>query len=82
MKNKSYWQTMSLHSDGAKEACKSWFGPLSEGMTPYKCEVLCDIETDAEKKIRAFMTDTAGARFKLERTRGRNYSVSIKPVAA
>lgn len=78
---KSYWQSVYLGNDGSKEACKSWFMPLCEGMTPYKAEILCDIATDREKKIRAFMTDAAGERFVFERTRGRNFSISMKPCA-
>jgi hypothetical protein len=60
---------------------KSWFQPLCEDMTPYKAEILCDKETDREKKIRAFMTDPHGKKFKFERTKGgRNFSVTMSPV--
>ena len=76
---KSYWQSVHVGDDRAREAVKSWFAPLCDGMTPFKAEILCDIETDREKKIRAFMTDAAGAKFVFVRTQGRKYSVSRKP---
>lgn len=80
MTRKSYWQAMSLSSDGDKQACKSWFSMLcDDDMTPYKAEVLCDIETDREKKLRVFMTDAAGKRFQFERTCGaKNFSMTKK----
>ena len=79
---KSYWQSAYVGSDDAKEAVKAWFQPLCGDMTPYKAEILCDIETDREKKIRAFMTDADGKKYKFERTRGRTYSISMKPIDA
>ena len=80
---KSYWQAVSLSSDGDKEAAKSWFVPLcDDDMTPYKAEILLDTETDREKKLRVLMTDPSGKRFQFERTRGpKNYSISKKPLA-
>lgn len=79
MPNKSYWQEAYIDSDRAKEDVKSWFAPMCEGMTPYKAEILCDIETDREKKIRAFMTDAEGKHYQFERTRGgRAFSISMK----
>ena len=78
---KSYWQSMAMESDHEKRAVKSWFGPLCEDMTPYKAEILCDIETDREKKIRAFMVDGSGAKFQFVRTLGRHYSISRKPLS-
>lgn len=81
MAAKSYWQKIYLGSDNAKAAVCSWLSPMSDGMTPYDAEVLCDIATDREKKLRVFMTDKDGTRFQFERTRGgRNFSVSMKPL--
>lgn len=80
MARKTYWQNVSLHTDRDKEVCKSWFSPLCEGMTPNKVEVLCDIETDREKKLRAFMTDAEGKQYQLERTRGATCSISIQEI--
>lgn len=83
MPRKTYWQSMSLHTDRDKENCKSWFPGLCDGMTPYKAEVLCDIDTDREKKLRVFMVGADGRHHQLERTRGHaNYSVSIKEIPA
>lgn len=83
MPSKSYWQAMYVGSDSAKEAVKSWFDPMCEGMTPYKAEVLCDKATDREKKIRAFMANADGKHFKFERTRGgRRFSISMTPIPA
>lgn len=82
MSKKSYWQEMSVQSDRDRTAIKSWFGVMAEGMTPYKAEVLCDIETDREKKIRAFMTDSANVHYQFERTKGRNFSITSKRIDA
>jgi hypothetical protein len=80
MTKKSYWQSVFIGSDNAKEAVKSWFMPLCEGMTPYEADILCDIETDREKKIRARMIDAQGKRRLFERTRGRNFTISVKRI--
>jgi hypothetical protein len=83
MANKSYWQTAYIGNASAKAAVKSWFGPLCEGMIPYKAEILCDVETDREKKVRAFMADADGKCFQFERTLGRKtFSVSRKRIVA
>lgn len=79
---KSYWQAAYIGDEGAKESVKSWFGQLCEGLTPYKAEILCDVTTDREKKIRAFMTDSDNKRYQLERTLGgKTFSVSRKRIA-
>jgi len=79
MPSKSYWQEAYVGNERSQDAIRSWFGPLCEGMTPYKAEILCDIETDREKKIRAFMTDADSKRYQFERTLGsRTFSVSRK----
>lgn len=76
---KSYWESASVDSDSSRDAVKSWFAPMCDGMTPYKAEILCDVETDREKKIRAFMTDADGKHYRFERTRGgKQFSISMK----
>lgn len=78
---KSYWQEAYIGSDNAKESVKSWFGSMCEGLTPYKAEILCDVDTDREKKIRALMTDADNKHYQLERTLGRRtFSVSRKVI--
>lgn len=80
---KSYWQSLSLSTARDRQAAATWFHPLSEGMTPYKAEILCDIATDANKKLRVLMKDGDGKAFKFERTYGRKrYTVTRKPIAA
>ena len=74
-KRRSYWQSCVSDTQRAKEAIASWFTPMSDGMTPYKAEVLCDVETDTEKKLRAFMTDAEGQHFVLTRTRRKRDTV-------
>lgn len=75
----SYWQEAYIGSDSAKKAVLSWFGPMSEGLTPYKAEILCDVKTDREKKIRAFMTGADNKKYQLERTLGgKTFTVSRK----
>ena len=84
MTKKSYWQAVSLSSDHDKAAAKSWFTFLcDDDMTPYEAEVLLDIETDREKKLRVFMTDAAGKRYRFERTRGpKNFSITKTPIGS
>lgn len=83
MPSKSYWQSVSLSSERSREAACSWFKPLSDGMTPYEAEVLCDIETDAEKKLRVLMRDAEGKQFKFERTMGgKRYTMTRKPLTS
>lgn len=82
MPNKSYWQEGYLGDASSKAAVKSWFGTLCEGMIPYKAEILCDVATDREKKIRAFMTNEEGKNFQFERTLGgKTFSITMKPLA-
>lgn len=81
-RRKTYWQSVSLRSERDRNAVSSWFHPLSNGLTPYKADVLCDVETDAEKKVRVFMRDGAGREFKLERRYGvRHTTMTRKPVS-
>jgi len=47
-------------------------------MTVESAEILCDCETDREKKIRAVMVDESGKRHIAVRTKGRNFSISLK----
>jgi len=83
MSGKSYWQSAYIGNDSSKDAVKSWFAPMCDGMTPYKAEILCDIETDREKKARAFMTDPDGKRYQFERTLGgKTFSITRKCLPA
>jgi len=83
MAARSYWQSLSLESEDAKVVCKSWFAPMCEGMTPYKAEILFDVTTDKEKKLRAFMIDGDNKHYKFERTLGgKTFSISRKPMEA
>ena len=76
---KSYWSGVSIHGERSQAAVKSWFSPLCDDMTVEKAEILCDIETDREKKIRAVMVDPSGKRHIATRTKGgRTYSISLK----
>lgn len=75
---KSYWSSVCCNSDRDRQAVLSWFSPLCDGMTPIKAEILCDIETDREKKIRALMRDDQGRERWAVRTKGaRTYSISL-----
>ncbi len=78
---KSQWTEVWCDSPASKAAALSWFRPVCDGMTPEKVEILCDIETDREKKIRAVMIDKDGTRRVAYRTLGtRNYTISLKPL--
>jgi hypothetical protein len=82
MTARSYWQSCVADTESAREALKSWFPwGICDGMTPYKAEILCDLETDAEKKLRAFMVDDRGQHIVFTRSRGKRETViSIKPI--
>lgn len=81
MAAKSYWTDVYVGDARSKEAVKSWFNPLcDDDMVPYRAEVLCDADTDREKKIRAFMEGVDGKRWCFVRTRGKTFSLSRKMV--
>lgn len=68
---KSYWQKMGCRTERDKIAIKSWFDPFADDLTPESADILCDIETDREKKLRVVMVDADGAKFRLTRTIGK-----------
>lgn len=74
---KSYWMAVATRTERSKKAVLSWFSPVCDGMTVESAEVLCDIETDREKKIKAVMVDTNGKRKIATRTMGKNYTISL-----
>lgn len=60
--SKSYWQKMSVRTAGDQKAIKSYFHGFCDDMTVESAEVLCDKETDCEKKLRAVMVDVDGTK--------------------
>lgn len=79
--SKSTWMPVSVDGEHSQAAVKSWFSPLCDAMTVESAEILCDNETDREKKIRALMVDKDGKRRWAIRTTGRNYSITLKVAA-
>lgn len=80
---KSYWMGVVCDSDNSKAAIKSWFSPLCDEMTPESADILCDIETDREKKFRAIMVEPDGKKCLVTRTRGgRRFSLTLKRIEA
>lgn len=75
---KSYWMGVACSSDQQKAAVRSWFAPLCDDMIPESAEILFDIETDREKRMKAVMVDKDGRRRVAIRTKGRNYSITLK----
>lgn len=82
MAKKSYWQSVVCQTASDHDAIRKWFPFLCEDMTPYQCDVLCDVETDREKKLRAYMTDKSGKRWYLSRTTTRkgDFTITQKPL--
>lgn len=79
--SKSYWQKMACSTARDRRAVKSWFGFVCEDMTPESAEILCDIETDREKKLRAIMIDKDGRRRRATRTLGgKTFTIKLEPV--
>jgi hypothetical protein len=77
MSAKSYWQQCRV--DENQDAIKSWFAGMADDMHITKAEILCDVKTDREKKIRIFARK--GERvYVLTRTRGRTFTVSCEDV--
>ncbi len=79
---KSYWQSMVCDGPRSHAAIKSWLAPMCDAMTPLKAEVLCDIATDKEKKMRVLMQDENGKKLWVIRTFGRKFSITLKPAKA
>ena len=79
---KSYWQSVTCDGPRSQEAIKSWFFPMCDNMTAVKAEVLCDIATNKEKKLRALMQDSDGKQRWAIRTFGKKYSMTLKAVIA
>lgn len=75
---KTYWMGVSTETDRDMAAVRGWFSPLCDSMTVESAEILCDIETDREKRIRAIMVDAEGKRRVATRTIGQKYSISLK----
>ena len=76
---KSEWNPVWLGDDKSKTAVLSWFRPFCDDMIPEKAELLVDIDTDREKKIRAVMIDKDGKRRIAMRTLGaKTYTISLK----
>lgn len=77
---KSYWQGMCCRNTRDKEAIKSWFSPLCDEMDPMSCDVLCDIDSDRSKKVRAIMVEKNGMRILATRTLGgKQFSIHLEP---
>jgi hypothetical protein len=67
---KSYWMGVSTITDREKQSVLSWFMPLCSGMAVESAQILCDVATDREKKIKAVMVDDQGVRRMATRTLG------------
>lgn len=80
MMAKSEWQIMCCTTPRDKDAIKSWFAPLCDDMEPSECDVLCEIETDRSKKVRAVMVNKDGKRLLATRTLGgKSFSIRLRP---
>jgi hypothetical protein len=82
-RRKTYWQSCVADNDRSKDAIKTWFAPLADEMTPYQADILCDVDTDRELKLRAYMTNPEGRKYAFTRTRGgkRHYTTTMQPLA-
>ena len=76
---KSEWTPMCCETERDRDALKSWFSPLCDDMTPLKADILCDIATDREKKLRATMRDKDGRERIAVRTKtARGWTISLR----
>jgi hypothetical protein len=74
---KSYWMPVNVRTVSAKRAVLSWFDGLCRDMTVESAEVLCDKQTDREKKLKAVVVDAQGNRRLATRTFGKTYTMSL-----
>jgi hypothetical protein len=74
---KSYWMGVTIHTVNKRQAVLSWFGDLCRDMTVESAEVLCDKQTDREKKLKAVVVDAQGNRRLATRTFGKTYTMSL-----
>jgi len=82
-KSKSYWSGVSCDSDRDRKALLSWFSPLCDDMTPIKAEILCDLETDREKKLRVLMRRPTGEEQWAIRSRTKSgHTITLKRTGA
>lgn len=80
-RRKSYWQPVRVLGSDDHDTLRAWFAPLADDMTPYQADILCDVETDREKKLRAFMVDKDGHHYQFTRTCGyRRYTSTMKRI--
>lgn len=79
---KSYWQGMVCDGPRSHEAIKSWLSPMCDDMIPLKAEILCDVVTDKEKKLRVLMQNKDGKKLWAIRTFGKTFSITLKPAKA
>jgi hypothetical protein len=77
MSKKSYWTGVVTDTPGSQRAILSWLSPLCDGFTVESAQVLCDIATDREKKLKAVVIDGEGRRRTATRTFGKTFSVSL-----
>jgi hypothetical protein len=77
------WVGVSLETDRDKAAVKGWFAPFCDEMTPVSAQILVEIDTDREKKVRAEMRDDNGSTRQVIRARTKaGWTVTMKPVRA
>ncbi len=81
--SKSYWQKMSVNNERDRGIVKSWFAPMCDDLTAESAEILCDMDTDREKKLRAVMVDSEGKKHVATRTLGgKTFVVTISAMGA
>lgn len=80
---KSEWSSVAIDGPRSQATIKSWFASMADDMAVTKAEILCDIATNREKKIKILATNVEGKCFQLVRTLdGKTFSISRKVVSS
>lgn len=79
MAGKSYWSPVVCSTDRDREAVRSWFQGMADGLIgPSKASLLARVEDDRELKIAALFTKPDGTPKEMVRTTGRNFTITIR----
>ena len=79
---KSYWMCVSTDTDRDKANVLSWLSPLCDGMKVESAEIMCDVATDREKKIKVIVVDEKGKRRIAIRSKTKGgWSITLKAAA-
>ena len=76
---RSIWEGVSCHTDRDRDAIRSWFNGLADGMNgPLKANILTRTSDDRSLKIRALFETADGRQKEIVRTMGKRFTITIR----